>query len=375
VTTEAPPPESPQTPEVEVPVAAAPRSVWKRLRAPALGLGVLLLLTLPFGLPKPLEHVTLHAEAQPYHDALRDQNPDIVLLGNSMIRYGLDEDDLSRRLGLRCYKFWARGSMSAWWYIALKNAIARAPKPPRRVVIFFWKDILTSPGFHVTGPHGDQIDYFAEVHEPLLDELAYDQHLGPIPRVLTHSWSVYQKREEAKRSVEQGVKGLVARVHGLVSPEEAIARVFANEHMDLALLHQDASLDEGEQRSYALERRAALDPARYDFEARVTQSFLPHIVEVARSANIQLVFVWLPVSNGNILAPPARAYRGQLAGWLEERHIPLINFSDDGRRFPNTLFYVDQNGVRAPSYHLGPDGKALLTRLLAEALRKELKIP
>ena len=66
-------------------------------------------------------------------DALRaryvDRRPELVVLGDSMVGEGIDDEALGRLLGVRAFNVWRGGAASAWCYLALENLILTSDTP------------------------------------------------------------------------------------------------------------------------------------------------------------------------------------------------------------------------------------------------------
>src|SRR5258706_15279471 len=72
-----------------------------------------------------------------YITRLDSERPEIVLLGDSTLKDGVDPDLLSSLLGRKVSRFDVPGSASAFWYLVLKNNIVVAKHPPKYVIIIF----------------------------------------------------------------------------------------------------------------------------------------------------------------------------------------------------------------------------------------------
>ena len=292
---------------------------------------------------------------QPKHrERIERERPERVLLGDSILRGGVDPELLSRRLGERCLVVARGGSASAWWYLALKNLIAAAAHPVPEVAIVFRDHLLTEPGHRVSGRYRRAIDRIAGPSEPVLDRLAYLQGMDAFTYLLYRFVPLYQRRESLREAVDSALKdGLVGRALGLApgGADAAIGRVFAAER-----------LEPGAWGLRQAEAEAPGSEAAWDFAARLPGSFLPEMLRVADERGIRLLFV--RAKRRRDLAPGAeppalRAYVADLEAWLAERGSPLVDFSRDPRLRPE--HYADGD-------HLAPAGRAVFTEMLAEAL-------
>ncbi len=284
--------------------------------------------------------------------------PELVLVGNSILRRGVDVAALSARTGRRCLEVARGGAASAWWYLALKNQVAAADHFVPLAVIVFRDHFLTEPRFRVTGKYREALDAIAGAREPVLDRLAYGRDPEAAASLLERVLPLYGRRAELRAAVEGAVKDAwVGRSLGLApgGVDAALARVFRPEALDPERL---AALQ--------AESEAPAADAVYDFEARLPHSFLPELLAVAEARGMRLIFV--RAKRRRDLAPGAepaelRAYVRALEAWLAGHGIALLDFSRDPRLVE--AHYADGD-------HLGPAGRAVFTEMLAEALTPHL---
>lgn len=296
-----------------------------------------------------------------HRERIESLRPDVVLLGNSILREGIDEELLSRRTGRRCLEVARGGAASAWWYLALKNQVTAASHRVPWVVVVFRDHYLTEPAYRVDGRYRKAIDAMAGADEPLLDRLAYRGGIDPATWLLARSLPLYQRRGELREAVEGAIKdALVGRALGLArgGTDAAIGRVFATEALDPERLGAAQA-----------EAEAVTGDDAYDFAARVSRSFLPAMLDLAEQGGTRLVFVRArrrSDADGAAEPPELTRYVAALDAWLAARGVPLLDFSRDPRLV--AAHYADGD-------HLGPDGRALFTEMLAEALAPHLDAP
>lgn len=293
-----------------------------------------------------------------YIQALRSQldlaKPDVILLGDSMLGEGVDQDGFSSLTGASTAKIAPNGAASAYWYLMIKNIIAETRYRPILLVLFFRDHFLTEPSFRVHDIYKMRIDQLALDQEELLDRLAYWPTLNPLERFLQGHVRMYQGRDEFKATLDNGVKATIALLfgHEASASEEAIARVFSEGNMVPELMNERQ-----------LEAEQAQSDNAYDFPKRLPLSFLPSMVDIAKGSGIQLAFVRF--KRRRDLEPdqqPAALaqYMKDLQAYFEENDIPLIDFTDDARIQPEHYGNGD---------HLNRDlGRSLFTRMVSEAL-------
>lgn len=294
-----------------------------------------------------------------YPAVMKQVKPQVVLLGNSMLGEGVDERLFMQQTGLRTLKLWSGGWSSAIWYLALKNVIVPASPRPQTVVLFFRDHYLTDPTFRVTGEYKKGVDELTGPDEPLLERLAYLNAMNPLTYQLNQNWSLFQKREYLKESLESNVKSWVGSVYGhsdVESVNQNIQRMFGVDNL-LAEELGNAQLKSEEVKNKDL----------YDFQKALPVSFLPAMVEIARENNIRLVLVRVKRRREvRGLQRPAGLdeYIRDLKQWCSSEQVPLIDFSEDARL---TLdLYADGDHLNRG------DGRTLFTQLLTEQLKPYL---
>lgn len=293
----------------------------------------------------------------------------VVVMGNSLVGHGVHPGLLERHLEAPVYKLWRNSMRSAWWYLALKNVVAQSGAEV--VVICFRNTVLTDPTRGVHGEHKEGIGQLATEAEPLLHRLAYYAHLDEFQFLLTRYWSLFQRRDHLKRRTEEKVKKHVARrlIHRDLDEDdvdEAIERVLADRNMAADLISKAQAAHE-----------EPTDPKAYDFHHRVSESFLPHMIDVAKRHGIRLVFARLRTRKdafrddarrngrpGEPEHPRLREYMAHLSDYLARHGSALIDFTDAESIQPHHYREHD---------HLDSDGREIFTRLLANALKPHLE--
>ena len=137
-----------------------------------------------------------------YMHRIEDENPQIVLLGDSTLSDSINADLLGTLTGKKIAKFDVHGSASAYWYLILKNNIIEAENTPPVVVIVFRDTILTAPGYRVHGSYLKRLDEFARRKEPLLLERSYLNLMNPVERVAESYVPLYGARENIRQSMD-----------------------------------------------------------------------------------------------------------------------------------------------------------------------------
>lgn len=294
-----------------------------------------------------------------YPSILRQARPEVVLLGNSMMGEGVDDQLFMNKTRLRTIKLWGGGWSSAMWYLAMKNVIAPANPRPKTVVLFFRDHFLTYPTYRVTGEYKKWVDQLTGPEEPLLERLAYLNAMDPLTYQLNQNWSLFQKREHLKESLESNVKSWVGSIYGHPDTEsvnQSIHHIFGVDN----LLAEELG-------NAQLKSEEVKDKNLYDFQKSLPVSFLPEMVRIARDSNIQLALVRVKrrrEAEGRSKPAGLDEYIRDLKRWCSEQQVPLIDFSNEPQL---TLdLYADGDHLNRS------DGQTLFTQLLVEQLKPYL---
>jgi len=292
---------------------------------------------------------------------LAKRQPEVVLLGNSLLLRGVDRDAFVERTGLSTERVFHGGAASALYYVMMKNVITRLEKPPRIVGILFRHVFLTEPTYRTHGGYRRNIDYYVQGEDPELDRLAFLPGMDRLEHFLTRNWALYARRAELREAVEAPFElDLVARLAG-ISTDEVRNRVESTFQDEVV---EDDATDSGRRDAVPLSEETL------DFDARVGASFLPHLIELADQAGIRLVLIRLRTRDDadpyreNPLAESMRGYDAALDAYAAERGVPVLDFVDEPR-------------IRLEHFknddHLNEAGKVVFTELLAERFRSLLE--
>jgi hypothetical protein len=292
------------------------------------------------------------------YSAINLLKPDAIFIGNSTLRFGVDYKMYSQRTGIKSLRFSLDGSASACWYLMFKNVILNAPHTPKVVVFFFRDAYLTDPSFRVTGNYKPYVDQYAGPAEPVLDQLAYQEHMNTMTYFLSRHWPMYRQRDQIKANMVESAKNtLPSLLLEKVDINQSIDRVFDEKHMDGKQLTR---------RQLAAESTGNV--RRNDFAANVENSFLPEIIRLAKENNIGIIFVRMKRRRDlkeNSQSPNLLKYADDLRQYLEVNNAEMIDFTHEKRILEKHFDVGDHLSVA--------EGKALFTQLLAERMGPVMK--
>jgi hypothetical protein len=226
------------------------------------------------------------------------------------------------------------GSMSAFWYMELKNIILRESKP-KRVLLFFPRRELTSPRQNTTGAHARSLGRVARPPEPLVEAKLGPPRNQPVER-LGYQLGFLAPFGRLRAFGEPLVQAWAWALSGAGSAtarrrqKQALDRVFAvNALRNADLESPSASAEDA------------------SFEESVGQSFLPDIIEVTERAGVPLTLVRVrTLSNARRKLRPT-AYDRALDKYLADRHVELIDMT--GAEWERPEMYAEGEHI-APRY-------------------------
>jgi hypothetical protein len=276
----------------------------------------------------------------------------IVVIGDSTIRLGVDEIVLSELTGKSVYKLSVPGSASAVWYLLLKNNFAESAHKPDYVLVVFRDTILTAPGYRVHGSYFERVDEYARADEPVLIEKSFMNLMNPLERLAERFFPLYISRAEIRKSIDVDIRYITPSLFGCdgICTDTALGANFGAANLEPNALTD--AIQSAESYLYT--------PEQLDFNAQVERSYLPDMIQIAKENNLNLVFVRIKVQSGSGDTPKLKKYLTDLSAYLQEHNVPLLNYGNDPRITPD-LF--------RDAIHLNEQGKILFTQLLADGLK------
>ena len=262
--------------------------------------------------------------------ALREAQPEFVVIGDSMAGVRIDPRQLSRVSGRSVAGLYQQGSPVAFWYLQLKNMVVGNGLTKTRGAIFFFRDDQLTTQVEVNGPILDRV---ARDHEPELDRVFAAHRLGRFSDVHRAARALYQfdltrvwlEPRLLRKAAVAGPPDLVEKIN---------TEVFA---LDKLRAFEAADLPQA-------------DESLLDFDTQVGRSVLPLILEVAGPSNIRVAFIRVqrrPTPDGPPPQPEALTrYLERLRDYLTARgayyhddygdpHQPLDVYADGDHLRPD----------------------------------------
>lgn len=282
------------------------------------------------------------------------QQPQIILLGDSMVEENVDTPALSEMLERPVYTISYPGAASAMWYLSVKNNISVSPHKPKALVILFRDTALTTPEYRVGGKFNEAIDTLAGADEELLIRLAYINHMNPLEKFARQFFPLYVYGFHARDKLESIIRHLPSRPLlgcGNRCVDNALLNIFNFRTMAAPTANDPVAQSES-----VLYTDRALD-----FNRQVNDSFLPEIIRLCRENGIQLILVRGKTISFADLPEPAglRDYILDLEKYLTQNGVLFADLEADSRLDAGN--FIDR-------YHILPEARGTYTQMLAEAL-------
>ena len=253
--------------------------------------------------------------------ALREAQPEYVVIGDSMAGIRIDPRHLSRVTGRSVAGLFTPGTPVAYWYLQLKNLIADNNLTEIRGALVFFRDDQLTTQVEVNGPILDRV---ARDEEPELDRILAAYRLGPLSAVHRAARSLYQfdrTRVWLEPRLTRAPSAAALRATSALARSATADREMTPEQLLNAINNEMFALDQ--LRKFAAADLPEAQDAFLDFEAQVDRSLLPAMLAIADRAGIRLAFIRVQ-RRPNPDGPPDQSdalaqYVQQLKAYLEQR--------------------------------------------------------
>ena len=302
----------------------------------------------------------------PLRDALQATPPDVLLLGNSMLRFGVDAllvNELLAEAGvdLDVALHGVDATFTPYWYLVLKNVVFAARDSPELVGLLFVDPMLTSVRLSMDEANVERLRHVARTMEPELWRAWLQQSEGTSQRVrleLRARFPLYRVRTALRAGLVEAARELPEALLGAAWPRWEQARAAV---MPVRVDDPDAPIV-----AAPIERDPAQHDVLYDFERDVDRSLLPAFFALARAEGVELALLRFRRGPHAELttAPSAEIrlrYGRALDAWAAERAALLLDFGRDP--------------VLGREHYVGPDhlddaGRVFFSARIAQVLAR-----
>jgi hypothetical protein len=283
---------------------------------------------------------------------IEENQPQIILLGDSTLVLGVDADALAGQTGKSVYNIGIPGSASALWYLIIKNNIAESSYKTEYVLVVFRDTILTAPGYRVHGSYFELVDEYAGRDEPVLIKNSFVNLMNPLEIMAEKYLPLYVSRTNLRSGIDAGIRYFAPPLFGCDEDcvDYTLGEIFSGADLEPKALVEAVGAAE----SYLY------TPAQLDFGSQVDRSFLPEMIRIANENKFKLVFVRIKVESGIGDSPALEDYLAALDIYLNDHNAYLLDFGADPR-LTHDLF--------RDSIHLNDQGKIVFTQLVANGLK------
>ena len=292
---------------------------------------------------------------QTYINFLNQEQPEIFMLGDSMLGSDVEESIVDEKLQRKVKVISLPGTASTIWYLIIKNNIVLAEHKPKYLVVSFRDSMMTVPGFRTTGRYFELIDEFATPADTLLIERAYINQMTPLEKFMEARMPLFGSRWTIRQSIDYYVRYLLGSMLldcDTTCMDQAMESTFENSNLDLTFLSQ--AINAADDYFYT--------DKTLDFDEQIDKSLLPEIIRLCKENNIQLILVRMPTlrfTTSGTKPSGLDDYIQNLGGFLEENNVFFLDF-DQKKDMPAEYF--------SDTLHLNEQGKLIFTDELSEAL-------
>ena len=256
----------------------------------------------------------------PLNKLIREK-PEVVFLGDSMVKAWIDPEKLSALSGQRVSTLWQPNSTSSRWYLMFKNYVVRSQVRPRRVVFLFRNAFWHLPAYKVDGPFWHDIERcMPEMNDPVITRILGDKRrrdMGKVDRFITEDAYPIQQRQDQTANL------LEATAARLIGQDPDALRPLINDRLGFTRFRQTLSVETGYHTGLQ-DAPFTRDPAK---------TFLPHIIDLARKEGIEIFMLRVkrrPNSGTDSPDSPEMArYISDLTTYLAKENIPYYDFTPD----------------------------------------------
>lgn len=294
-------------------------------------------------------------------DSLVKKQPDVVLIGNSMLNTRVNKSLFQDLTVPNTAGFVAvGGTRSTVWLFMLKNVVGALKTPPKVIFIFYRDYDFTTPGLHLDGDNLDVARSLMKPEDEELLALAKNASGPPNPPLLDlylpDKLSINVRRRLGNLAVDIGAVG--QGKGGDETLQEDLTNLF-----DFENLRTDVR-DAG-----AIANDVVPDDERV-FTADPTDNFLERYNTFAKERGIRLVFYRVkrrPDANNHVAQDEdLRTYTREFRQWAESQGHALVDETDDPRL--TLSMYHDGD-------HLARAAMDEYTRIFLERIRTFLPAP
>jgi hypothetical protein len=259
-------------------------------------------------------------------DSLVKKQPDVVLIGNSMLNTRVNKSLFQDMVAPNTTGFVAEGGTrsTVWWFM-MKNVVGALKTPPKVIFIFYRDYDFTSPGLHLEGNYLDVARSFMKPDDETLLAMAKNDS-GPVQHPVLERYLPDKLTQDVRRrlgnlAVDAGAIGQGKQ--GDDNLQEDLTNLF-----DFQNLRSDVR-DAG-----AVANDVVPDDERV-FSTDPTDNFLELFNTFAKERGIRLIFYRVkrrPDAENHVAQDEdLLTYTKEFRHWAESNGHALVDETDDPR--------------------------------------------
>ena len=211
---------------------------------------------------------------------IQQTNPEYVFIGNSMLNTRIDIEHLNKLSNKKSFMFDFSGSLSAEWYLMVKNFVLKLEKKPKIIFIFFRDQNLTfADSNYEINKLMRQTLWHKKKKEYKLEEIIFSNRdlEVKIKTYLEKIYPIIQFRGKIDDELSIFLLKLVNKIFGA-----GLKRDVINQRFDFNNLIIDKNTNNDNDKGKTLITK------KKDFDDEVNLSFLPEIIQIAKNLEIQI---------------------------------------------------------------------------------------
>jgi hypothetical protein len=284
---------------------------------------------------------------------VRDEKPEVVLIGNSMVNSGVDLELLGEILGARVTTLHVNGSKAPTWYLLLKNRVFAQGHRPHAVVIVGASRAML----------GNQIEGYVvlehNAHRGSVEEVVDAKTSGEQPGPVQWKWAKL-RRDQLRANILDSIRRWTTSMvfaNAIAADGAADADTWAKAQLEEVF--GDAAAMSGVTPSRVIpvveietqeEQAEAID---------VEDTFIPDFVKLAAEHDARIVFARVPIA-------PSGPGAEDAVEPLMKRSLSWLSGQDAGYLDMRTIGLTDTDFV--DYLHLNKTGRRKLTKALGAHL-------
>ena len=214
---------------------------------------------------------------------IKQTKPEYVFIGNSMLNSRIDIEHLNKLSNKKNFMFDFSGSLSAEWYLMIKNFVLKLEKKPKTIFIFFREQNLTfADSNYEFNKKMRQTLWHKKKREYRLERIIFSNrnHMDKIKIYLEQIYPIIQFRGQIDEELSIFLLNFVNKIFGVGLKKDIINQRF---NFDNLTTDKNTTNDKDKKKTQITKKK--------DFDDEINTSFLPEIIKFAEEHSIQINLV------------------------------------------------------------------------------------